>query len=56
MTLPHLEIVDPCIQICTPDADSGLCLGCNRTEEEISNWMTLTPEQRMEIVKQLESR
>ena len=56
MTLPYLEVINPCVQICTTDADSGLCMGCNRTEEEINNWMSLTPEQRIEIVKQLESR
>tara|TARA_B110000503_G_scaffold68024_1_gene106379 strand:+ start:14 stop:190 length:177 start_codon:yes stop_codon:yes gene_type:complete len=54
--IPYLEVINPCVQICTTDADSGLCIGCNRTEEEINNWMSLTPEQRIEIVKQLESR
>ena len=56
MKLPNSEVLTPCTQICTMDADSGLCMGCNRTEEEITTWMSLTPEQRIEIVKQLESR
>jgi uncharacterized protein len=56
MTLPYLEVISPCVQICILNSDSGLCVGCNRTEEEIANWMSLTPEQRIEIVKQLESQ
>jgi uncharacterized protein len=54
--IPYLEVISPCVQICILNSDSGLCVGCNRTEEEIANWMSLTPEQRIEIVKQLESR
>ena len=54
--IPYLEVISPCVQICILNSDSGLCIGCNRTEEEIANWMSLTPEQRIEIVKQLESR
>lgn len=28
----------PCINICKMDAQSGLCLGCFRTIEEIAGW------------------
>ena len=28
----------PCIDICTIDPESGLCVGCSRTPEEISDW------------------
>ena len=31
-------IESPCVNICTIDPESGLCVGCNRTLEEINNW------------------
>ena len=56
MKLPYLEVINPCIQICTLDSDSGLCVGCNRTEQEIQDWMTLSPEERLRIIEQLKDR
>ena len=32
-------IDSPCNDICTTDPESGLCVGCGRTQEEISNWL-----------------
>ena len=32
------EIDSPCIDICTIDPNSGECLGCGRTLDEINNW------------------
>ena len=32
------EIDTPCIDICSIDRDSGECIGCDRTVEEVSNW------------------
>ena len=28
-------VPSPCINICTIDPDSGYCMGCSRTQEEI---------------------
>ena len=50
------EVPNPCVQICTQDPDSGLCIGCSRTPEEIMDWPTMTNEQRREIVSQLAKR
>jgi predicted Fe-S protein YdhL (DUF1289 family) len=52
----HEQVINPCIQICTIDPDSGLCMGCSRTEEEITNWFLMTREERIELVKQLPKR
>ena len=30
-------IESPCKDICTKDPESGLCVGCGRTQEEIAN-------------------
>ena len=31
-------IPSPCMKICIFDQESGYCLGCSRTEEEIIKW------------------
>ena len=31
-------IPSPCMKICIFDQESGYCLGCSRTEEEIVMW------------------
>ena len=32
------DIDSPCIDICTIDRNSGECIGCGRTVEEVRNW------------------
>ncbi|HET6566160.1 MAG TPA: DUF1289 domain-containing protein [Xanthomonadales bacterium] len=39
--------ISPCINICTLD-NSGMCIGCGRTLEEIAAWSRMTPMQRHE--------
>jgi len=46
----------PCINICVIDADTGYCVGCFRTIEEISNWTGLPGEDRAKIIYRLERR
>ena len=31
-------IGSPCVNICTIDSESGLCVGCSRALEEINSW------------------
>jgi predicted Fe-S protein YdhL (DUF1289 family) len=31
-------VPSPCTQVCTVDADTGLCSGCLRTLDEIARW------------------
>jgi predicted Fe-S protein YdhL (DUF1289 family) len=45
----------PCIDICRLDA-SGLCIGCRRTIEEISEWPSASEARRREILRALELR
>ena len=37
------NVPSPCISVCRMDAQSGLCVGCGRTLDEIVRW-TSTPE------------
>ena len=43
----------PCIQICRIDKETRTCIGCNRTIDEITKWMSYTDEERMIIMKRL---
>lgn len=49
-------IKTPCVQVCTLDDESGLCLGCLRTLDEIAGWAAMTPAQRDAIMADLASR
>ncbi|WP_291993734.1 DUF1289 domain-containing protein [Candidatus Accumulibacter sp. ACC003] len=46
----------PCINVCRIDDDSGLCLGCFRTIEEIAVWSRAADPQRLQILLAVERR
>jgi uncharacterized protein len=46
----------PCINVCRLDPVMPLCVGCYRTIEEISGWMTYTDEQRAAVSSVLAGR
>ncbi len=50
------RISSPCIRVCTLDPASGLCLGCGRTQEEITRWYRFSEEERIAIMAGLEER
>ena len=45
--------VTPCIGICQIDNKTNLCIGCKRTVEQITNWINLSNEERLDIMKEL---
>ena len=45
-----------CIDICTTDTQSGLCVGCCRIQEEIANWMTYSELQKKQVLTKIEKR
>ena len=49
-------IDSPCNDICTTDPESGLCIGCGRTTEEIKNWLFFTDKQKKMTLDTLKSR
>ena len=49
-------IKSPCIAVCKIDYESGYCLGCNRTIEEITNWNLKDDEQKIIITKKAQNR
>ena len=46
----------PCIKICVVDPDTGYCIGCGRTGEEIGAWLGMTHERRKELISGLAER
>ena len=42
-------IETPCLGICS--IIDGRCIGCNRTNEEIANWLFYSDLERMKITK-----
>jgi hypothetical protein len=49
-------IDSPCIDLCTTDPESGLCIGCGRTSEEIANWVFFSEKQKEQVLKNLNNR
>ncbi len=49
-------INSPCKGICTIDKDNGLCLGCLRTINEISEWLYLDDKSKADILKKIKKR
>ncbi|MGF1462655.1 MAG: DUF1289 domain-containing protein [Maricaulaceae bacterium] len=39
----------PCVKVCFISPDSGLCLGCYRTLEEIAQWSSLTADEQAAV-------
>jgi predicted Fe-S protein YdhL (DUF1289 family) len=53
---PPRSIKTPCIQVCTVDGPTGLCLGCFRTLPEIGRWSKMTEDERDLVMADLASR
>jgi len=51
-----MMIESPCVNICTLDASSGLCLGCGRTIDEITRWTAMSPTERVRVISELPAR
>ncbi|MFN4289000.1 MAG: DUF1289 domain-containing protein [Brevundimonas sp.] len=55
-TSPARPVLTPCIKVCAVDGESGLCLGCFRSLQEIAAWARYTDEERAIILDQLSAR
>ena len=51
MTAPPAPIATPCVKVCIVDGESGLCLGCYRTLQEVAGWTRLTGPERSAIMR-----
>lgn len=55
-TSPARPVLTPCIKVCAVDGESGLCLGCFRSLQEITAWARYTDDERAIILDQLSAR
>jgi predicted Fe-S protein YdhL (DUF1289 family) len=51
-----VAIETPCIKVCIVDPDSGRCLGCARSLDEIAGWTAYTAGERSRIMAELPRR
>ena len=52
----RLDIETPCVKICVVDPETGFCVGCGRTRDEIASWLTIDADERRTIMAGLEER
>lgn len=50
------EVESPCVKVCVIHDESGLCLGCYRSLDEIAAWSTMPAEARRAIMAELPGR
>jgi hypothetical protein len=53
---PPRPVATPCVQVCVVDGESGLCLGCHRTLEEVARWARYSDVERTAIMSALPGR
>ena len=46
----------PCVQVCVIHSETGLCLGCARSRDEIRRWRAMTHEERGTVLAALPGR
>ena len=52
----NLKKISPCIGVCELDLQSGLCVGCLRTGQEIATWSQINNKKAMEIMEETKNR
>jgi predicted Fe-S protein YdhL (DUF1289 family) len=50
------NLASPCTRVCTIDPDTGFCIGCLRTLDEISRWVTMPDAERRAVRESLLGR
>jgi hypothetical protein len=53
---PPKPIRTPCVKVCVVDAESGLCLGCYRTLQEVAGWARFSDAERDALMAELPGR
>lgn len=46
----------PCIKVCAVDGQTGWCLGCGRTLNEIGGWIKMDDETKSAVIAELPAR
>ncbi len=48
--LDFFEVPSPCVGVCSAD-EKGYCKGCMRKREERFNWLNMSNEEKLHIIK-----
>ncbi|MDY0073911.1 MAG: DUF1289 domain-containing protein [Thauera sp.] len=51
-----MSIASPCINICQMSPDTGWCIGCQRSLDEIARWGTASDAEKLVILAAVEER
>ncbi|NMM00580.1 DUF1289 domain-containing protein [Paraburkholderia sp. RP-4-7] len=51
-----MTVPSPCIDICKIDGNTGLCIGCLRTRDEIRGWKNMPDDLRVQLIDELSLR
>ena len=46
----------PCADVCAIDDDTGWCLGCGRSMQEIATWANMGDDARTKVLGEIEGR
>ncbi|MGA1254040.1 MAG: DUF1289 domain-containing protein [Burkholderiaceae bacterium] len=49
-------VPSPCTSVCSLSPETGYCLGCLRTIDEIAHWGQMTNAEKRAVVSQLDTR
>lgn len=55
MSLPEKPVASPCVSICALD-DDDICIGCQRTAQEITRWGLMDNAERRAVLARCEQR
>jgi len=50
------EVESPCVQVCVIHRESGLCMGCYRSINEITRWSNIPSDERRALISELPNR
>tara|TARA_R100001510_G_scaffold17285_1_gene14587 strand:+ start:274 stop:435 length:162 start_codon:yes stop_codon:yes gene_type:complete len=48
-----ITVESPCIGLC--ELKDNICIGCNRTDEQITNWEAMSQEEKEKVINALSS-
>lgn len=48
--ISNRAVRSPCVSVCALD-ENDICIGCQRTADEITRWSQMTDEERLEVMK-----
>ena len=50
------EVKSPCNELCLMDEETGLCIGCLRTSDEIAQWSSYSNEEKQGVLEEIKTR